>query len=106
MLRKTIGPFEFEILCSLIAQPDDAYGLSIRKRLQEDLKRTVSLGAVYSSLERLEDKGFISSWWGEATAERGGRRKRLYRIEAAGGIAVRTFGKRFEDDWRPIGATI
>jgi DNA-binding PadR family transcriptional regulator len=92
----SIGPFEFDLLASLIQQPRDAYGLSLRDRLEERLERKVSLGAVYTTLERLEAKGMISSWWSEGTAERGGRRKRLYRIEAPGEHAARQFVARFQ----------
>jgi PadR family transcriptional regulator PadR len=96
MARDTIGPFEFDILRSLNEQPSDAYGITLRDRLQERRRRKVSLGSVYSSLERLETKGMISSWWEEGTRERGGRRKRLYRIEAPGYLAASRFASRFQ----------
>jgi PadR family transcriptional regulator PadR len=94
--RDTIGPFEFDVLRSLMELPEDAYGLTLRDRLQVQLERKVSLGAVYSTLERLETKGFISSWWSPGTPERGGRRKRLYCIEAAGHLAASRFASRFQ----------
>ena len=75
MTRSTIGPFEFDVLASLIQQPNDAYGISLRDRIQERLSRPVSLGAIYTALERLEAKGMVGSWWGESAADRGGRRK-------------------------------
>ena len=96
MGRDSIGPFEFDLLASLIVQPRDAYGLSIRDRLEARLERKVSLGAVYTALERLEAKGMISSKWTEGTAERGGRRKRVYQIEAPGELAARRFASRFQ----------
>jgi PadR family transcriptional regulator, regulatory protein PadR len=96
MARNTIGPFEFDVLASLIQQPNDAYGLSLRDRLEERLGRTVSLGAVYTALERLEAKGMVGSWWTDGTPERGGRRKRLYRIEAPGEEAANVFASRFQ----------
>jgi PadR family transcriptional regulator, regulatory protein PadR len=96
MARESIGPFEFDLLASLIQQPRDAYGLSIRDRLEERLGRKVSLGAVYTALERLEAKGLVSSWWTEGTQERGGRRKRLYRIDAPGELAANRFVSRFQ----------
>jgi PadR family transcriptional regulator PadR len=96
MPRDKIGPFEFDVLASLVEQPNDAYGLTLRDRLQDRLRRKVSLGAVYATLERLEAKGFISSWWTEGTPERGGRRKRLYKIEASGHLAASRFASRFQ----------
>ena len=103
MARDSIGPFEFDLLASLIEQPRDAYGLSIRDRLQQRLERQVSLGAVYTALERLEAKGMISSTWTDGTAERGGRRKRVYRIEAPGQFAARRFASRFQGNLNAFG---
>jgi DNA-binding PadR family transcriptional regulator len=94
-LARDIGPFEFEILATLLAQPRDAYGLTIRDRIKERSGREPSVGAIYTALERLERKGMVSSWWGEPTEERGGRRKRLYKIEGVGALAARRFEARF-----------
>src|SRR5216684_3562804 len=84
MARETLGSFEFQILAMLIQKPSDAYGTTIRERIEDQTKRSISVGALYTALDRLEKKGLISSRWGEATPERGGRRKRYYKIEAAG----------------------
>jgi DNA-binding PadR family transcriptional regulator len=94
-MAREIGPFEFEILATLLAQPGDAYGLTIRDRIEERSGREPSIGAIYTALERLERKGMVSSWWSEPTEERGGRRKRLYKIEGAGELAARRFKARF-----------
>lgn len=87
-MTKHLGAFEFSILSELISHPNDAYGGSLQERLSERLERDVSFGAIYTTLERLEQKGYVSSRWGEPTAERGGRRKRYYQIEASGRKAV------------------
>ena len=89
MEQGTLGAFEYEVLSALIQRPRDAYGATIRRDIAERTGREPSVGALYTTLDRLEAKGFVSSWWGEATAERGGRRKRYYRIEASGEDAVR-----------------
>lgn len=94
-MAREIGPFEFEVLATLMAQPYDAYGLTIRDRIKERNDHDVSAGAVYTALERLERKGLVTSRWGEATAARGGRRKRLYKIEPSGELAARRFKARF-----------
>jgi DNA-binding PadR family transcriptional regulator len=73
----------------------DAYGASIQERIRQRAGRDVSLGAIYTALERLEKKGFVSSSWGEATPERGGRRKRYYKIEGEGVAAVRRSEQMF-----------
>jgi DNA-binding PadR family transcriptional regulator len=80
---------EFQLLAVLLEQPQNAYGITIMQRVEERTGRTRSLAAIYATLDRLQQKGFVSSWWGEPTEERGGRRKRYYKIEAAGREAVR-----------------
>src|SRR4051812_35246087 len=89
MPRDVLGSLEYQLLSVLMREPRDAYGASIQERMRERGGREVSLGAIYTALERLEKKGFVSSSWGEATAERGGRRKRYYKIKGAGAAAVR-----------------
>lgn len=70
------------------ALQEDAYSISIKKELKERTGRNPSIGALHSSLNRLTEKGFITSFEGGATKERGGRRKRFYQISAAGKKAV------------------
>jgi PadR family transcriptional regulator PadR len=89
MGREILGSFEYQILAILIQKPGDAYGTTVRERIEEQTGRSVSVGALYTALDRLEKKGLVSSRWGEATPERGGRRKRYYEIEGAGIEAVR-----------------
>ena len=85
MGRKALGEFEQAVLLAILRLGlSGAYGVPIRRDLSERLGRHVSVGAVYTALERLERKGFVSSWTGGATAERGGRAKRFYRVEAPG----------------------
>ena len=88
-LPESIGQFEHVVLAAVLALGDAAYGVTIHARVEEFISpRTVSLGAVYATLDRLEDKGFVRSWLSEPTAERGGRSKRHYRLEAAGELAL------------------
>lgn len=84
-----LGNFEYQVLAVLIEDPVAAYGVTIGQHIKDRTGREVSVGALYTTLDRLEKKGFVSSSWGEATAERGGRRKRYYKIEAAGIEAAR-----------------
>jgi len=84
------GPFEQLVLTAILVLHDDAYGVSIHAKVAEMAKpRNVSLGAVYVTLDRLEDKGYLASWLADPTPERGGRSKRFYRIEALGERALR-----------------
>jgi len=81
---------EFEELTMLIIGilHTNAYGLSIRQEMIDQTGRKVAIGAVHSALNRLEQKGFLKSKLSDATHERGGRRKRLFRITSEGKIAV------------------
>jgi len=92
--RDELGPFEFEVLDTLLRHPRDAYGVSIIDRIGEAKGRKPTVGALYTTLERLEAKGFVRSSWGEPTATRGGRRKRLYAINATGAAAVERMRER------------
>lgn len=71
---KFLGEFEQMVLLALLQLKENAYGAAIRQLLDQQIKRTVALGALYATLERLEKKGLVSSKLGEATPERGGRR--------------------------------
>lgn len=81
----TLGDLEYRVLQVLIARPQDAYGVTIMNHLNNK----VSLGALYTTLDRLEKRGFVISEWGESTPERGGRRKRYFYIQQSGRDAVK-----------------
>ncbi|MEO5922398.1 MAG: PadR family transcriptional regulator [Bryobacteraceae bacterium] len=84
------GQFEQLVLTAVLSLDDNAYGVTIHKKVEElSSPKSVTLGAVYVTLDRLEDKGFLSSWLTEPTAERGGRAKRCYKVESAGEQALR-----------------
>jgi len=84
-----LGDFEQLVLLALVRLGDTAYGVGIHAEIVERAGRDVSVAAVYKTLERLEDKGFAASSLGESTAERGGRRKKFFRIQPAGRRALR-----------------
>jgi DNA-binding PadR family transcriptional regulator len=81
----SLGQFEQLVLTAIVALGDNAYGVTIHQKVEELAKpKSVSLGAVYVTLDRLEDKGFITSWLSDPTPERGGRSKRHYQLQALG----------------------
>jgi PadR family transcriptional regulator, regulatory protein PadR len=85
-----IGQFEQLVLTAILALRDDAYGVTIHAKAEELAEpKAISLGAVYVTLDRLEDKGLVSSRLSDPTPERGGRAKRCYRLEALGERALR-----------------
>ncbi len=83
-----LGPLEHITLLALIRLEANAYGMTVRREIEERTGRDISIGAVYATLERLEAKGYVSSFTGEPTAERGGRAKRFFRMEADGQQAL------------------
>jgi DNA-binding PadR family transcriptional regulator len=86
--NKLLGSFEEIVLLAILRLTTDAYGAQIRKTVEEATGRSVSIGAIYATLDRLERKHFVVSWQGEATPERGGRAKRYFRIESEGRQAL------------------
>jgi DNA-binding PadR family transcriptional regulator len=84
-----LGSLEHIILLAVVHLEANAYGMTIRREIEKRTGRNISIGAVYATLDRLEAKGYVSSVLGEPTAERGGRAKRLFRIEAEGERALR-----------------
>ena len=89
----SLGQFEQLVLTSVVTLSDNAYGVTIHKKVGElASSRAVTLGAIYVALDRLEDKGFVSSWLSDPTAARGGRAKRCYRLEVPGERALKEGG--------------
>lgn len=85
MIETRLGDFEEVILLVTgILGNEDAYALKIAGEFKRQTGRDVSIGAVHSTLDRLEQKGFVKSGMGEATAIRGGKRKRIFHITALG----------------------
>jgi len=84
----SLGEFEQLVLLALVRLGEGAYGVSIHAEILRRARRDVTVAAVYKTLERLEDKGLAASRIGEPTAERGGRRKKYFRIQPAGRRAL------------------
>jgi DNA-binding PadR family transcriptional regulator len=88
-MSESVGQFEQIILTAILSLRDEAYGVTIHEKAGELAKpKRISPGAVYVTLDRLEDKGLISSRLSDPTPERGGRSKRYYRLEALGERAL------------------
>ena len=88
-MPKHLAGLEELILLAVASLGDAAYGVTVQEKLETQTRTSISLGAVYLGLERLEGRGFVRSWLGDATAARGGRRKRLFRATAQGHAALR-----------------
>ena len=82
--ERALGSFEQLVLLAIIRAGDDAYGVSVQEEIERTTGRSVTPGALYRALDRLEERGLIASGLGEPTGERGGRRRRTLSITRAG----------------------
>lgn len=78
MKKTKLGEFEELVLLTVIVLKEEAYGVEIKRELESRLNDTLSVGSIQSALKRMEEKGFLTSEFGEATGKRGGKRKRIY----------------------------
>jgi|SRR6185295_3654017 len=88
MKTHSLGEFEELVLLTVGALHDKAYGVAILEGLEQNLQRKFNISAVHVALKRLEDKGFVKSWFGGITNDRGGRRKKFYIMTGYGKKAV------------------
>src|SRR5215470_5898491 len=86
-----LGEFEYLILTAAARLGEDAYGAAIRQEIEAATGGACSIGALYTTLDRLESKGFIKTWMGDPTPQRGGRPKRRVRVTAKGVQEARAF---------------
>jgi PadR family transcriptional regulator, regulatory protein PadR len=84
MKDHSLGEFEELVLLMVAALHEKAYGVSILENLEEKLNKKLNISAVHVALKRMEDKGFVRSWFGGVTTDRGGRRKKFYAVTALG----------------------
>ena len=95
-----LGEFEQLVLLALVSlREEDAYGMNVRAVLRDRAARDVSVPTVYSALERLQAKGYLSALLGDPTPERGGRAKKLFRVEPAGLEALRNARRILDRMW-------
>ena len=102
MKKYHLGEFEEVVILTIGVLYNDAYGVSIKKEIESRLSRSVSMGALHTALIRLEDKGYIKSFNGEATAERAGRPKKYFHITALGKKAMAYSKETREELWNAI----
>ncbi len=86
-----LGEFEYLLLTAAARLGEDAYGAAIREEIEDTTRRRCSIGALYTTLDRLEAKAFIKTWMGDPTPQRGGRPKRMVRVTAKGIKAAAAF---------------
>jgi PadR family transcriptional regulator PadR len=86
-----LGEFEYVLITAAACLGENAYGAAIREEIEKAMRRNCSIGALYTTIERLEAKGLLKTWMGEATPRRGGRAKRMVRVTHKGVEAAREF---------------
>ena len=106
MSKSSLGPFELATLLAVARLGDDAYGLAIRRDLAERTGRSYAVGAIYTTLQRLEDKGLLDSHASEPLPVRGGRSRRRFRLTGAGVRALRDAERHAASIWAGVGPTL
>jgi PadR family transcriptional regulator, regulatory protein PadR len=86
-----LGEFEYLLITAAARLGDNAYGAAVRAEIESTTGRKCSIGALYTTIDRLETKGLLKTWMGEATRERGGRAKRMIRVTPKGVRAAKDF---------------
>ncbi len=94
-----LGELEQMLLLAVVRLESGAYGMAIRGELETQTGRSVARGAVYITLDRLVQKGYLRSWLGDSTPERGGRAKRYFELTKAGKKALRVSREALVNLW-------
>lgn len=102
MRRTYLGEFEEVVLLMVAILEGQGYGVTVSQALEEHTGRIVTFGTVHNTLIRLEEKGFVTSQLGGATAERGGRRKRLFNVTALGSRALQDIQQLRQELWQLV----
>jgi PadR family transcriptional regulator PadR len=97
-----LGNFDLMALLAVLRLGEDAYGVTIARELEEQTGREVVVASVYATLERLHERGLVTSSLGESTPERGGRAKRYFRITGAGIREVRDTRRSLMNLWKGL----
>jgi DNA-binding PadR family transcriptional regulator len=96
----SLGTLELSVLLAVVRLGDEAYGLGVRRDVSERLRRDYSVGAIYTTLQRLEVKGLVRSRTTDPLPVRGGRSRRQFRVTAAGARAVREAQRVASSMWQ------
>ncbi|HEX8038246.1 MAG TPA: helix-turn-helix transcriptional regulator [Chryseosolibacter sp.] len=102
MKRYQLGEFEEVVILTMAVLNNEVYSVTIKNEIESRLARTVSLGALHTALLRLEEKGYVRSFYGEATRERAGRPKKYFQITALGKKAMAYSKATREELWNAI----
>lgn len=105
-MKGYIGEFEELVLLTVASLGSEAYGITIKESIEGRADRTISLGALHSTITRLEEKGYLRSWLGDPTQARGGRRKRYFEVTHAGKTELHNIKALRDELWKLSRATL
>ena len=100
--REHLGEFEQIVLLAILRLGDEAYGVPIRQDIEQRTGRALTVGALYRTLDRLEEKGYVASAFSDPTPERGGRSKRYFRIKPLGLRTLRASREALSAMWEGL----
>jgi PadR family transcriptional regulator PadR len=99
-MKGYVGEFEELVLLTVASLGEEAYGVAIKEDIEKRSDRAISIGALHSTITRLEEKNYLKSWLGEPTQERGGRRKRYFELTQSGKVALHEIKQLRDDLWK------
>jgi PadR family transcriptional regulator, regulatory protein PadR len=102
MRREHLGDLEQIVLLAVLRLGDDAYGVPIRAEIERRTSRSLTVGALYRTLDRLEQTGYVASWFSDPTPERGGRSKRYFKVRSPGLRALRASRAALSAMWEGL----
>ncbi|MGE0589701.1 MAG: PadR family transcriptional regulator [Cyclobacteriaceae bacterium] len=105
-MKGFIGEFEELVLLTIASFGNQSYGVVIKEEIEKRANRSISIGALHSTITRLEEKGLIRSWLGQPTEERGGRRKRYFEVTQTGKVGLHQMKKLRDDLWSVSGINL
>jgi PadR family transcriptional regulator PadR len=100
--REHLGEFEQIVLLAVLRLEDSAYGVPIRREIEKRTGRSLTVGALYRTFDRLEQKGYVTSWFSDPVPERGGRSKRYFKVEPLGMRALRDSREALTAMWEGL----
>jgi PadR family transcriptional regulator len=100
--RERLGEFELIVMLAIVRLGEEAYGVPIRLDIEQRTGRTLTVGALYRTLDRLEDKGYVTSAFSDPTPERGGRSKRYFKVKPLGLRSLRASREALAAMWEGL----
>jgi DNA-binding PadR family transcriptional regulator len=100
--REHLGEFEQIVLLGVLRLGENAYGVPIRREIEKRTGRTLTVGALYRTFDRLEEKGYLASWFSDPNPERGGRSKRYFKVQPLGLRALRESREALTAMWEGL----